>query len=286
MVKRIILSAITVSLLFLAGIINLSCLERAPQQTHTFNEAGNAENRYTQPPFDTTTKSIHVFVALCDNKYQGIVPVPDKIGNGQDPDNNLYWGWAYGVRTYFKKSKEWKFLESRRVDSTIHERLIFKHTKTGYFLVADAYDGKYIRNCTIDFLNGASGQTKDTVLVKDQVIGINGNAKLLSLIGHNGLMDFQLPSLEQNTDNKKRDCIILACISKKYFTPHLNKANANPVLWTSGLMGPEAYTLHDALSAYVDGKSNEIIRTKAAEVYSKYTKCSLRAAKNLLVTGW
>ena len=35
-------------------------------------------------------KIIHVFVALCDNKYQGIVPVPKAIGNGQYPANNLY----------------------------------------------------------------------------------------------------------------------------------------------------------------------------------------------------
>ena len=49
--------------------------------------------------FDTSNKTIHVLVALCDNKYQGIVPVPPKIGNGQDPDNNLYWGCAFGVRS-------------------------------------------------------------------------------------------------------------------------------------------------------------------------------------------
>src|SRR5688572_22804615 len=35
-----------------------------------------------QPP---EAQVIHIFVALCDNKYQGIVPVPAKIGNGQDP---------------------------------------------------------------------------------------------------------------------------------------------------------------------------------------------------------
>jgi hypothetical protein len=284
--KRISLFAIVFGLILLAWITNLSCVDRTPGQTHVFNATGNAGTPNIQQVVDTTTKSIHVFVALCDNKYQGIVPVPAKIGNGQDPDNNLYWGWAYGVRTYFKKSKEWEFIESRKIDSIIPDRLVFQHIKTGYFLVADAYDGKYIRNCTIDFLNGISGQTKDTLHIKDQVVGIRGNAKLLSLIGHNGLMDFRLPVLKQNTDTKKRDCIILACISKKYFSAYLNAANANPVLWTSGLMGPEAYTLHDALSAYVDGKSNEIIRTKAAEAYSKYTKCSVRAAKNLLVTGW
>ncbi|RZL42005.1 MAG: hypothetical protein EOP00_23985, partial [Pedobacter sp.] len=60
--------------------------------------------------YDANTKTIHVFVALCDNKYQGIVPVPKAIGNGQDPANNLYWGCAYGIKGYFKKSKEWKLL--------------------------------------------------------------------------------------------------------------------------------------------------------------------------------
>ena len=50
------------------------------------------------------TKTIHIFVALCDNKYQGIVPVPKAIGNGQDHNNNLYWGALYGIRTYFKKN--------------------------------------------------------------------------------------------------------------------------------------------------------------------------------------
>jgi len=28
-------------------------------------------------------RTIHVMVALCDNKYQGIAKVPAKIGNGQ-----------------------------------------------------------------------------------------------------------------------------------------------------------------------------------------------------------
>ncbi len=37
-----------------------------------------------------TPKTVKVFVALCDNKTQGIVPVGEKIGNGDDPDANLY----------------------------------------------------------------------------------------------------------------------------------------------------------------------------------------------------
>ena len=50
------------------------------------------------------TKTIHVYVALCDNKNQGIVPVSKTLGNGQNPTTNLYWGAAYGIRTFFDRS--------------------------------------------------------------------------------------------------------------------------------------------------------------------------------------
>ena len=48
-----------------------------------------------------TLRTVHVFVALADNEHQGIVPVPAKLGNGEDPEHNLYWGSAYGVKTFF-----------------------------------------------------------------------------------------------------------------------------------------------------------------------------------------
>jgi hypothetical protein len=56
----------------------------------------------------------HVFVALADNAHQGIVPVPAVLGNGDDPERNLYWGAAFGVRTFFKKSAEWKEVAHER----------------------------------------------------------------------------------------------------------------------------------------------------------------------------
>lgn len=237
-------------------------------------------------PFESDAKTIHIFVALCDNKYQGIVPVPEKIGNGQDPDNNLYWGCAFGVRSYFKKSKEWKLVETRKLKSEKLERIIFKHITKNYYLVADAYDGKFIKEATVDFLNSSSGKTKDTLKIGKTTIGIGGNSKLLAYVGHDGLMDFQLNETFENTDKVKREVIILACYSKNYFSPHLAKANVNPLVWTSNLMAPEAYTLHDAISGYLLNESNEQIRTRAAKAYSKYQKCSEKAARNLLVTSW
>ena len=231
-------------------------------------------------------KTIHVLVALCDNQYQGIVKVPKAIGNGQDPHNNLYWGCAYGVRTYFKKSAEWKEVTRYKVDNVRLERIVFKHATKKYYLVADAYDGKYIKRTTEDLLKACSGNTKDSIKVEDRYIGIMGNAEVLTYIGHNGLMDFSLSNTYKNKDGRTRQVIILACASRQYFTNHIRAAGANPLLWTTNLMAPEAYTLHDALSIYIKGEDDQAVRTAGAAAYSKYQKCSVSAAKRLLVTGY
>ena len=236
--------------------------------------------------FKTSIKVVHVFVALCDNKYQGIVPVPAKIGNGQDPDNNLYWGCGYGIRTYFKKSAQWKFLKSEKGSGTILERIIFKHVSKDVYLVADAYDGKKIKTCTEDFLKSNSGELKSNITVNKESIGIFGNAALVAYIGHNGLMDFQLDDNYSNKDGNKRDCIILACKSKNYFSKYIKNSESNPLVWTTQFMAPEAYTLHDALSGYVAKESAAQIHQRAAKAYSKYQKCSIKAASKLLATGF
>lgn len=109
---------------------------------------------------------------------------------------------------------------------------------------------------------------------------------MIAYIGHDGLMDFKLTESFINTDNKKRDVIILACYSKHFFSPHLTQANVNPLVWSTGLMAPEAYVIHDALVGYTNKENNEKIRTRAALAYSKFQKCSEKAARNLLVTDW
>lgn len=241
---------------------------------------------YSNASLGQEVKSIHIHVALCDNVHQGIVKVPKAIGNGQDPKNNLYWGCGYGISTYFKKSQHWKEVKRYAVDSIILERVIFKHKTMNYYLIADAYDGKSIATCTHDFLNASAGKTKQWLEIDNTSIGIKGNSEVIAYIGHNGLMDFSLKNSYKNTDNKERKVIILACAAKSYFTPYLRNAKAYPLVWTTNLMAPEAYTIHDAIETYLEGKSNEEVRECAAKAYSKFQKCSLKTAKGLLVTGY
>ncbi|WP_029906270.1 hypothetical protein [Prevotella sp. 10(H)] len=238
------------------------------------------------PFFAQEVQTIHVMVALCDNKYQGIVKVPKGIGNGQDPHTNLYWGCGYGIGTYFRKSADWKEIRRIKADNVRLERIIFKHKTKDYYLVADAYDGQYIKNCTEDFFKSCAGSKKDTVMVGKTIVGINGNAKLVAYVGHNGLMDFSLPNKYDNTDGKTRDAIILACYSKRYFTPYLRSAKANPLLWSTHLMSPEAYTFHDAIATYISGGTTTAIRESAAQAYNKFQKCGIKGARGLLTTGF
>jgi hypothetical protein len=168
------------------SLVFIACNAR-PSSPPPANPAIISEKKIIPVFVDTSYKTIHILVALCDNKYQGIVPVPARIGNGQDPANNLYWGCGYGIKTYFKKSKEWKLISTQSKDSMMLERLVFKHVSKKYYLVADAYDGKYIKDCTQQFLRNSSGQHTDTINTDNKVIGIAGNASLVAYIGHDGL---------------------------------------------------------------------------------------------------
>ena len=232
-------------------------------------------------------KTVHVFVALCDNVNQGIVPVSKTLGNGQKPSTNLYWGALYGVKTHLKRSKDWTFIKSMPSENAqILERVLFKHATTDTYLLADAYDGKYIKQTTIDFLKASSGDFKTTITIDDKQVSFGGEADLVSYIGHDGLMEFQLDiNLIKDTSSTK-DAIILACYSKEFFKPYFSKTGANPLVWTTGLMAPEAYTLKWALDGWIQEKSDQEIRELAAQAYNHYQKCGMRGARNLLVTGF
>lgn len=232
------------------------------------------------------TKTIHILVALCDNKYQGIVPVPAKIGNGQDPKNNLYWGCGYGVKSFFKKQAEWKLIkEYKNVSNYILERIVFKHISKDIYIVADAYDGAYIKQTTTDLIDFCAGKNKDTLRFDSYKIPIGGSSQLICYTGHNGLMDFKLDKVATSTDKLKREVIILACYSKSYFKDLITKAGALPLIWSTHLMSPEAYTTHAAITGWVANETPQQIKERSAQAYNKYLKCGIKGARNLLVTG-
>jgi hypothetical protein len=271
----------------------LACYSPNKQATNTNKKVAGISSNHSamlQTQGNTYTnkhKVVHVVVALCDNLHQGIEPVPKGIGNGQDPSTNLYWGCDYGVKTFFKNLTGWKLV------ATIHnsaphilERCIFKQPSFNSYMVADAYDGAYIKNTMADFCNASAGAANGMVVYGGDTLGILGNANMIAYIGHEGLMDVSLDSVPAKRDARKRDAVILACESKQYWGRILAKTGSTPLLWTTQLMCPEAYTLDAAITGWLNNETNTQIHQRAAQAYSKYQKCSVKAAGQLLATGF
>lgn len=230
---------------------------------------------------------VHVLVALCDNVHQGIVKVPTHLGNGQDPAGNLYWGAAFGVRTHFNKAAEWTRVPCDRApEAHILERVAWRHRDSAVVLIAEAYDGRHIREATEDLLRYASGAGVRTVNVNGEVVRAGGAAHLVAYTGHDGLMDFHLDRDFPGPPSNTREVIILACVSRSYFQEPLRATKATPLLWTTGLMAPEAYTLRAALDGWVRHETAEHVRERAAAAYHNYQKCGIAGARRLLTTGW
>lgn len=207
-------------------------------------------------------KQLRVFVALCDNKTQGIMPVGAKIGNGDDPDSNLYWGCSDGFSSYFKKSRKWKVITSEKdISESILRRLTLKHAEDDINLVADAYRGSQMNQCLKDFEEAASSNKYD----------------LVAYIGHNGLMDFNL-EVPKKIEGNDSEVVVLCCLSEKYFGERSRTLGCRPILMTQQFMYPGSFLLHAAIEKWYSGGSRTDIRAAAASAYAKNQKISVKAA--------
>lgn len=207
-------------------------------------------------------KTIRVFVALCDNASQGIVPVGEKIGDGDKPDANLYWGCYDGFGSYFSRSKKWTVISKESdISEQILRRIKLRHVHDDIMLTGEAYRGRNIRECLADFEKAAA----------------SGKDDLVAFIGHNGLMEFSLPEPRERGEDRT-DVVVLACVSHAFFAERLERAHCRPILMTQQLMYPGAFLLHDAIEAWRDGGDLDSIRLAAGKAYARNQKISVSAA--------
>jgi hypothetical protein len=230
----------------------------------------------------------HVLVALADNRFQGIVPVPPAIGNGDDPARNLYWGAGYGIKTFFRKSPDWELVgRCAPGNNAVLERCVFHNRHHDVYVVADAYRGREIKRTIADFFSFAAGRMpEDMALGDSSAVKAGGASDLIAYVGHDGLMDFALDRYQYSVDDKKRDTMMISCASRSYFADALRWTGAKPLLWTTGLMAPEAYVIEAALAGWATNETGEQIRERAAKAYDQYQHTGPKAAIHLFATGW
>ena len=230
---------------------------------------------------------VHVIVALADNENQGIAKLPGAFGDGSSPAANLNWGAGRGMKSHFDWAPEWQRLEAKRPDLPhILDRAVWKHRDSTIYVIADAYDGRSLRQATEDLLLFASGGGVGFVSLGGKVIPSGGGADLIAFLGHNGLMDHKIEKIFLPQKDVPNEVIILAPISRGFFANHIRATGARPLLWTTGVLSSEAFTLREALIGWVARETDEQIRERAAKGYDLYMKSGIAGARRLLVTGW
>lgn len=207
-------------------------------------------------------RRVRVFVALCDNATQGIVKVGAKIGNGDDPNSNLYWGCTDGLAVHFRKNGNWKLVKSESdVSKAILRRLTFKHSSADIELVADAYRGSEMKLCVTDFEKAAAG----------------GKFDLVSYIGHNALMDFRQDP-PAKVEGNRTDVVVLCCLSEQYFGERLKSLGCRPLVMTDQYMYPGSFILGSVIESWRSGGELADMRAAAGRAYAKNQKISVKAA--------
>ena len=233
----------------------------------------------------------HVLVPLCDNEHQGIVPTSASIGNGMDPDHNLYWMTSKGVKRYFRDLPDWKMIETyENVRTDILERAVFLKTfENGakVILVADAYRGDRMHECLNDYFNSLSGFFLDSVLVDDVYFQINGNADLVAFNGHNGLMDESTTYQPATVSTKPKDAVSISCASGGYFKDHYWQTSSYPLVHTTNLLYPGAFILEGILNKWAMLGDEEACKKAAGNAYYKHKpKSGPNGSQNLFDFGW
>jgi hypothetical protein len=217
---------------------------------------------------DMQNTHIYVIVSLVDNLSQDIEPVPAKIGDGNNPNSNLYWGAAFGVKTFLSKANGWRRLGCEKdINDTILERCKFAW-KDYLTVTADAYRGNRIDQAMLDFMQQAATPPNPT------------RREMVVFIGHDGLMDSQnQPITERFPKHARHDkqAVALTCMSEEFFSGHLLAAGSKPVVTTFSFMAPEAYVLEAVARGFAIKASEAELRSSAGMAYAKYQRISAKA---------
>lgn len=219
----------------------------------------------------TTPKQARVIVSLADNQNQGIVPIKASLGNGQAPNQNLYWGALYGAKTHFKRMDNWALAALETQTRGVLDSFTLSHTDHPHSkIIFEAWDG-------------AKQKSAVKAYFKDLRDGKSPN-DLVCFVGHNALMDLSIekvPALKtthQTNIDRNRKGVVIACRSAPYFEPFHETLGVESYVMTKGLMAPEAYVLEGILAAWLKGDKANLARSAAAKKYAEYQKIPIRSA--------
>jgi len=229
---------------------------------------------------------VEVHVPLCDNTI--IACGNPKLGDGDNPDTNLYWSTTPGFGEWFaRRGAGWKRVLRQKPGATGDRDVLAVHVyrrtiKTpaswkkrgvpGEFqlaVVIHGWRGSAIDRALAAYAADVSGGPARTLVLDDKSrLEAGGAAQLVAYVGHNRLMDlerFEWPA----PPAAAKGTIAIACSTAPYMEAEVSAATRVPLLMTRDLLFANAAPLEAAVLAFATGGDYARIRRDATAAYAQ-----------------
>jgi len=229
---------------------------------------------------------VEVHVPLCDNTI--IACGNAKLGDGDNPDTNLYWSTTPGFGEWFaRRGAGWKRVLRQKAGATGDRDVLAVHVyrravaapaswkKRGVpetfelDVVVHGWRGSAIDRALAAYAADVSGGPARTLVLDDTSrLDAGGAAQLVAYVGHNRLMDlerFEWPA----PPAAAKGTIAIACSTAPYMEAEVSAATRVPLLMTRDLLFANAAPLEAAVLAFASGGDYARIRRDATAAYAE-----------------
>jgi hypothetical protein len=236
---------------------------------------------------------VEVHAPLCEGTI--IACGNKKLGDGDNPETNLYWSTTPGFGEWFaRRNSGWKRVLKQTADQTGDSDILAIHVYRRQITAPAAWQKRGVpkqfeldvvihgwRGTSIDkalaaYADDVSGKgTRELVLADKSKLSAGGAAQIVAFVGHNRLMDldsFTWP--EPGTVVK--GAIAIACDTAPYMKKQVSAATRVPLLMTSDLLFANASPLEAAVLAFATGGGYAEIRKDAATAYANIQEVEVK----------
>ena len=241
---------------------------------------------------------VQVHVPLCDND---IIPCGNaRLGDGDNPDTNLYWATSPGFGRWFtRKRSGWTLVLDgdattagdadvldvrvyrRRVRASRAWRAAGAPARFDLYVVAYAWRGAAIDRALDAYAADLYAATPRTLTLDDDTeLAAGGAARIVAYVGHNRLMDVDAYAWPAAADDAPaKGAVAIACHTAAYMEDTVPAAARVPLLFTRDFLFANAAPLEGAVLAFAEGGDYAAIRRRAA---AGYADAQDRAPKKVL----
>jgi hypothetical protein len=240
---------------------------------------------------------VEVHAPLCDNTI--IQCGNAKLGDGDNPDTNLYWSTTPGLGSWFaRRDGGWTRVVRQQRGQTGDDDILAVHAyrrtvaapaawraagaprKFELDVVIHGWRGKAIDRALSAYAADAAGGAARTIKLGDgTAIAAGGAAQIVAWVGHNRLMDLERFDWPGPAAAAK-GIVAIACSTAPYMQ-QLSAATRVPLLMTRDLLFANAAPLEAAVLAYVAGGGFAQIRHDATSAYAEIQRSAYQHVSGL-----